>query len=74
MLSLGATRRMTIRSKPPGARVIHVDLEDASLLEMSYATQLHYTHGVPKTLEPVGERISLAFRVRPAARSGSAYR
>jgi hypothetical protein len=34
---------------------------------MSYETQLHYTHGVPKTREPVGPRISLAFRVRPAA-------
>ena len=34
---------------------------------MSYETQLHYTHGVPKTSEPVGRRISLAFRVRPAA-------
>jgi len=31
---------------------------------MDYATQLHYTHGVPKTAERVGERISLAFRVR----------
>jgi hypothetical protein len=33
---------------------------------MSYETQLHYTHGVPKTAERVGPRISLAFRVRPA--------
>ena len=32
---------------------------------MDYVTQLHYTHGVPKTHEPVGERISLAFRVKP---------
>jgi hypothetical protein len=32
---------------------------------MSYETQLHYTHGIPKTKEPVGERISLAFRVKP---------
>ena len=31
---------------------------------MDYATQLHYTHGVPKTTELVGERISLAFRVK----------
>ena len=31
---------------------------------MSYETQLHYTHGVPKTSEPVGPRISLAFRVK----------
>jgi len=66
LVSLGATRRMTIRAKEPHRRVLHVDLESGSLLVMSYATQLHYTHGVPKTRAPVGERISLAFRVRPA--------
>lgn len=32
---------------------------------MDYTTQQHYDHGVPKTQEPVGERISLAFRVKP---------
>jgi len=67
LLSLGATRRMTIRAKAPPRRVLHVDLAAGSLLVMSYETQLHYTHGVPKTREPVGPRISLAFRVRPAA-------
>jgi hypothetical protein len=46
--------------------VIHVDLEAGSLLVMDYATQLHYTHGVPKETDPVGERISLAFRVKRA--------
>jgi alkylated DNA repair dioxygenase AlkB len=66
LLSLGATRRMTIRAKAAPRRVLHVDLAGGSLLTMSYATQLHYTHGVPKTDEPVGERISLAFRVKPA--------
>jgi len=66
LVSLGATRRMTIRAKQPPRRAMHLDLEAGSLLMMSYATQLHYTHGVPKTHEPVGERISLAFRVRPA--------
>ena len=83
LLSLGATRRMTIRAKtdaplgvrqpvPRGVRLqrdrprsFHVDLEAGSLLVMDYATQIHYTHGVPKTNEPVGERISLAFRVKP---------
>ena len=65
LVSLGATRRMTIRAKEPPHRLFHVDLEPGSLLVMDYTTQLHYTHGVPKTLEPVGERISLAFRVRP---------
>jgi len=64
LLSLGATRRMTIRATSAPARVIHVDLAAGSLLVMSYETQLHYTHGIPKTREPVGPRISLAFRVR----------
>jgi alkylated DNA repair dioxygenase AlkB len=66
LLSLGATRRMTIRAKASPKRVLHVDLAAGSLLVMSYETQLHYTHGIPKTGEPVGPRISLAFRVRPA--------
>jgi alkylated DNA repair dioxygenase AlkB len=66
LLSLGATRRMTIRAKDPPRRAIHVDLAAGSLLVMSYATQLHYTHGIPKTNERVGPRISLAFRVKPA--------
>jgi alkylated DNA repair dioxygenase AlkB len=65
LVSLGATRRMTIRAKAHPRHVIHVDLEPGSLLVMDYATQIHYTHGVPKTNEPVGERISLAFRVKP---------
>ena len=66
LVSLGATRRMAIRAKEPPRRVLDVDLEGGSLLLMSYETQLHYTHGVPKTADRVGERISLAFRVRPA--------
>jgi len=65
LLSLGATRRMTIRAKAAPRRVFHLDLAAGSLLLMSYETQLHYTHGVPKTSEPVGPRVSLAFRVRP---------
>jgi len=60
---------MVLRAKQPPRRVMQVDLEPGSLLTMSYATQLHYTHGVPKTNEPVGERISLAFRVKPAQAS-----
>jgi alkylated DNA repair dioxygenase AlkB len=64
LVSLGAMRRMTIRAKKLPRRVIHVDLEAGSLLVMDYATQIHYTHAVPKTTEDVGERISLAFRVK----------
>ena len=65
LVSLGATRRMTLRAKTAPRRTTHIDLEPGSLLVMDYATQFHYTHGVPKTNEPVGERISLAFRVKP---------
>jgi alkylated DNA repair dioxygenase AlkB len=65
LLSLGATRRMTIRAKAAPRRSLHVELETGSLLVMDYSTQIHYTHGVPKTSATVGERISLAFRVKP---------
>ena len=69
LLSLGAPRRMTIRAKPPQRHVQHIDLQPGSLLLMSHASQLHYEHGIPKTREPVGPRISLAFRVRPTSRA-----
>lgn len=67
LLTLGSARRMTIRSKARPRRVLDVDLEPGSLLVMSYETQLNYDHGVPKTDDPVGERISIAFRVKPPA-------
>jgi len=65
LLSLGHTRRMLIRSKRPGEPAVPIDLEAGSLLVMSYASQLHFTHGVAKTRAAVGPRISLALRVRP---------
>ena len=73
LLSLGATRRMTIRAKAEPRRVFHVDLEAGSLLVMDYATQLHYTHAVPKTPQAVEERISLAFRVKPDRNAPTGY-
>jgi alkylated DNA repair dioxygenase AlkB len=77
LVSLGATRRMAIRAKEPPRRALNIDLEAGSLFVMDYLTQLHYTHGVPKTNDPVGERISLAFRVRrehPSRGEGGFYR
>jgi alkylated DNA repair dioxygenase AlkB len=74
LISLGSVRRMTIRAKATPRHVIQVDLDPGSLLVMDYATQLHYTHAVPKTSQPVGERISLAFRVKrplPASADGT---
>lgn len=65
LISLGATRLMTIRSKSRPRRVFDLDLEGGSLLLMTYETQLHYDHGIPKSRVPLGPRISVAFRVRP---------
>ena len=66
LLSLGATRRMVIRAKQAPRRRLDLDLEPGSVLVMSYITQLHFDHGIPKSTVPVGPRISLAFRRRPA--------
>ena len=66
LISLGAARLMTIRSKTKPRRILDLDLESGSLLLMSYQTQLHYDHGVPKTKATIGPRISIALRVRPA--------
>ena len=78
LLSLGATRRMTVRAKEKPPRVVHTDLEAGSLFVMDYATQIHYTHAIPKAPDAVGERISLAFRVKrrrdgAAKASGGAF-
>jgi alkylated DNA repair dioxygenase AlkB len=64
LLSLGATRRMTIRARQPPRRVLQVDLDAGSLLLMSWETQRHYDHGIPKQRVAMAPRISLAFRVR----------
>jgi alkylated DNA repair dioxygenase AlkB len=62
LVSLGATRRMTIRSRGKPRRVFDRDLEPGSLLVMSYESHFNYDHGIPKTRYPVGQRISVAFR------------
>jgi alkylated DNA repair dioxygenase AlkB len=74
LISLGGTRLMTIRSKAKPRRVFDLDLESGSLLLMSYETQLHYDHGVPKSKTPVEPRISIALRVRPTGRSAPGRR
>jgi len=62
LVSLGAIRRMTIRGKAAPRRVFDRDLEPGSLLVMSYESHLNYNHGIPKTRDAVGPRISVAFR------------
>jgi len=65
LLSLGATRRMRIHSKSRPRRTFDVALEAGSILLMAGAAQEFWEHGIPKTADPVGPRISLAFRQRP---------
>lgn len=62
LVSLGAPRRMTIRSKTTPRRVLDRELEPGSLLVMSYESHLNYNHGIPKTRHVAGPRISVAFR------------
>lgn len=64
IVSLGASRRMSIRPKG-GGRAVHVELEAGSCLVMSYASQFTHEHGIPKATGvagATGTRISLAFR------------
>ncbi|MGY3264523.1 alpha-ketoglutarate-dependent dioxygenase AlkB [Lysobacter sp. HA35] len=65
LVSLGDVRDMVITPKPGiRGRRIRIPLEPGSLLLMSHASQSTHDHGIPKTRDVVGPRISLAFRVR----------
>ena len=66
LLSLGATRRMQVRTKRK-PRVVHgIDLEPGSLLVMSGRSQECWEHTIQKSARPVDARISVAFRPRIA--------
>jgi alkylated DNA repair dioxygenase AlkB len=67
ILSLGATRRMTIRAKSGKGHTLNVDLHAGSVIVMSYASQFTHNHGIPKMSGVDGPRISLAFRCFDAA-------
>jgi alkylated DNA repair dioxygenase AlkB len=62
IVSLGASRRMSIRPKTGAGRAVHIELEPGSCLVMSYASQFTHEHGIPKLAARSGPRISLAFR------------
>ena len=64
LVSLGATRRMQLRTKPLVARKrsLSLDLEAGSLLVMQGASQLNWEHSIPKERRPIGPRISVALR------------
>ena len=58
---------MTIRSRTKPRKILDRDLEPGSLLVMSYESHLNYDHGIPKTKDAAGPRISVAFRIGSAA-------
>lgn len=62
IVSLGASRRMSIRPKTGSGRTVHVELEPGSCIVMSYVSQFTHEHGIPKLASVTGPRISLAFR------------
>jgi alkylated DNA repair dioxygenase AlkB len=64
LLSLGATRRMQVRTKRR-PRVVHgIDLDAGSLFVMSGRSQEFWEHTIAKSPRPSDARISVAFRPR----------
>jgi alkylated DNA repair dioxygenase AlkB len=60
-LSLGAVRTFVLRHRTSREKQM-LDLAHGSLLLMGGTLQHHWVHELPKTSEPVGERINLTFR------------
>lgn len=67
LVSLGAPRRMLLRTAGGGGGTIAVDLAPGSLLRMSHASQRTHEHGIPKCRHAAGPRISVVFRAGPVA-------
>ncbi len=61
-LSLGATRRFSLKGRQPGAQRMLLDLPHGSLLVMRGDTQRNYRHALPRTARVSSERINLTFR------------
>jgi alkylated DNA repair dioxygenase AlkB len=60
-ISLGAVRQFILKHKTAKEKLAF-RLAHGSLLLMGGTSQHHWLHGLPKTEEPVGERINLTFR------------
>lgn len=60
-VSLGVTRRFSLKSKQDGS-IQHFDLEHGSLLLMRPGCQSTHLHQVPKSTKVIGERINWTFR------------
>ncbi|HEY5257573.1 MAG TPA: alpha-ketoglutarate-dependent dioxygenase AlkB [Candidatus Baltobacteraceae bacterium] len=64
VVSFGVVRAMQIRPKAPPRHAISIELEPGSALVMSGNAQDHYEHGIPKTPDAIGPRISVVFRTK----------
>lgn len=64
LLSLGATRRMQVRTKRRPRTVHGIDLNAGSLFVMSGRSQDFWEHTIAKSPRPTDARISVAFRPR----------
>lgn len=61
-VSFGSARDFVLRHRKTKATLTY-RVGHGSLLVMGGTSQHHWLHAVPKTTEPVGERISLTFRL-----------
>jgi alkylated DNA repair dioxygenase AlkB len=61
-ISLGASRKFSLKSKADRSITKSITLDSGSLLVMAGETQSNYLHCIPKTTKEVGERINLTFR------------
>lgn len=61
-ISLGGERVFDMRRKDGSGSTVHIPLSHGSLLVMAGDTQRNWLHGIAKTRDQVGERISLTFR------------
>ena len=64
LLSLGATRKMQVRTKAMPRRTHAIDLDAGSLFVMSGRSQEFWEHTIAKSTRPSDARISVAFRRR----------
>lgn len=62
-VSLGQVRRFDIRHKQDNHRKFSIYLENGSLLIMKGDLQHNWEHRIPKSNQPLKERVNLTFRV-----------
>lgn len=64
ILSVGAPRALMLRPREGGAPALRYEVGHGDLLVMGGSTQRTWEHAVPKSVRPVGPRISIQFRPR----------